>query len=544
MKKEQKIHSDGGLRSKEKEILENSSGESEFMKVIQELSAHQIELEMKNEELVEARKSEREIKEKYIQLYDFAPSGYLTLNREGRIIELNLMAAKMLGRERSLLLNAGFTFFVITRARSLFMDFLSKVLESNMNQTCEVTLETGYDILLTGISNNDTVNLTAIDISNLKKVEEEKSRLLDEVNESRRKIDLILQNAKIGSWEYDRKTGRILMDGSLAEILGIEKMNISDDEFQDLLHIEDVPNLRITTEEAFEKKIPFETFFRIRHHDEKIKYLTAKAFINYDRDNDVAGLSGVCIDMTDSHESFEHSLITLNNELTESNKNLKNFAYIASHDLQEPLRMVTCFVQLLEKKYGSELDDTAREYIAFAVQGAKRMYDLLNSLLAYSRLSTKPSFLQEVDMNEILDTVRDNMQLMIREKQARLESDKLPVIYADYNQMIQLLQNLIDNGIKFSNTAPRIKISSTLEGNFHIFKVEDSGIGIEHEYFDKIFIIFQKLHNCEKYPGTGIGLAICKSIVERHGGSIWLDSKPGEGTTFFFSIPVNQQNSV
>lgn len=547
MKKERVQHSNEELRRKAEKILGRTnkefSSESEYMKVIQELSVHQIELELQNEELKEARQSEKETKEKYIQLYDFAPTGYLTLNKEGKIMELNLAASKMLGRERSRLKNASFSYFLISDSRPIFRNFLLKIQENSFSQKCEVTLENQFDVHLTGTCNNDVVNLTALDITHLKKVEGEKSKLLKEVLESRKKIDLLLQNARIGSWEWNKKTGQIWIDDSLSEILGLVKgeKKLSLNEFEKLFRNEG--NLESSFNDTLKKRTPFESVFRLRKDDSKVKYLNAKAFISYDTDKKPSGLTGVFIDITSTQESFEGTLIRLNTELSKSNNDLQNFAYIASHDLQEPLRMVTSFVQLLEMQYGQKLDERAHEYIDFAVKGAKRMYDLLNSLLAYSRISTKPNSLHFVDMNEIVKLVLDNMQILIREKQARIESGNLPKIRADSNQMMQLIQNLVDNGMKFSKTAPHIHISSALDGDFFIFKVKDSGIGIEKEYFERIFRIFQKLHSVQEYNGTGVGLAICKSIVERHGGRIWLESQPGNGTTFYFSIPANPQTS-
>lgn len=549
MKKEQKKQFDIELRRKAEKLLEHSkkdfSGESEYMKLIQELSIHQIELELQNEELKEAREAEREIKEKYIQLYDFAPSGYLSLDKEGTITELNQYAAKLLGREKSRLINASFSNFLKSDFKPFFTNFLMNVLNSSFSQTCEVTLERGSHIHLTGLLNNDVVSLTAIDITHLKKVEEEKNRLLEEVTESRKRIDLLLQNARIGSWQWNYKTGQIWIDAPLAEIMGLSRgeKQLALKDFENLLFNEDISNLDNDFKTSIERLIPFESVFRIRGEDEKIKYLNAKAFISYDSEENPKGLTGVCIDITKTQESFEKALIKLNSELTKSNKNLQNFAYVASHDLQEPLRMVTSFIQLLELKYSSKLDETAHEYINFAVQGAKRMYELLNNLLTYSRISTRESSPERVDMNQLLKKVLDNLKIVITEKQVKIESEKLPVIHADESQMIQLLQNLIDNAIKFSKTVPHIRISCNKDGDSYIFKVKDRGIGIEKEYYEKIFRIFQKLHNNLEYSGTGVGLAICKSIVERHGGTIWLESQPGEGSTFYFSIPENPQNT-
>jgi PAS domain S-box-containing protein len=233
----------------------------------------------------------------------------------------------------------------------------------------------------------------------------------------------------------------------------------------------------------------------------------------------------------------QKDLENLNNELLRSNRELESFAYITSHDLQEPLRMVTSFTQLLAQKYENQLDQNAREYIGFAVDGAKRMYELINELLRYSRITRKELVFSEVDLDEALKSVFLNLKILISEKKCSIETDDLPVVFADRSQMIQLFQNLVSNGIKFSRKPPQIKISVKNEGNDLLFSVKDNGIGIDPQHSERIFEIFKRLHAGNEYAGTGIGLAICKKIVENHGGRIWVESAPGSGSTFCFTLP-------
>jgi light-regulated signal transduction histidine kinase (bacteriophytochrome) len=200
--------------------------------------------------------------------------------------------------------------------------------------------------------------------------------------------------------------------------------------------------------------------------------------------------------------------------------------------------MITSFTQLLAKQYQDKLDGNAKEYMDFVVDGAKRMYELINGLLAYSRISRKEVSHSVVDLNNILDIVRANLAITIRERNCIIESDRLPGVIADPNQMIQLFQNLISNGIKFSKEQPRISISCKTEKSRHIISIRDEGIGIESIYFEKIFQIFKRLMPIEKYEGTGIGLAICKKIIENHKGEIWLESEPEKGSVFYFTLPV------
>jgi len=226
-------------------------------------------------------------------------------------------------------------------------------------------------------------------------------------------------------------------------------------------------------------------------------------------------------------------------ELARSNQELEMFAYVASHDLQEPLRSIAGFMELLRNRYHGQLDAKADEYITFAVDGAKRLQTLINGLLEYSRVSTRGKPLAEVDTATALVEALANLQSAILETGAVVTHDPMPVLHADAGQFARLLQNLLANALKFhSDQPPRIHISVRRQATAWEFSVRDNGIGIDPESFDRLFIIFQRLHTQKQYPGTGLGLAICKRIVERHGGRIWVESIPGRGTTFFFTIPV------
>lgn len=374
-----------------------------------------------------------------------------------------------------------------------------------------------------------------LDITGQKNAEKE---LID----SKIKLNLALEKGKIGLWEWDLKTDELILDERLGKMFGIKLCSFGRtyQAFESLIHEEDISRVRKTVNKTLNKNISGETIFRSKSKHGIPKFISFKPFVNKDNKGNPENMIGVCFDVTGLQEGNEKLVLKLNEELLRSNQELERFAYVASHDLQEPLRMVTSFTQLLSMQYADKLDDRAREYINYAVDGTKRMYELLNGLLTYSRIQTKGRSFNNVDLAKILEITLKNLALKIKESKAEIQSEELPVVVADEIQMVQLFQNLIANSIKFSAGVPMIFIESKEEKNKVIITVRDEGIGIEPQYFDKIFQIFQRLMPRDKYEGTGIGLAICKRIVERHGGNIWLESVPGKGSAFHFTIPKNK----
>jgi PAS domain S-box-containing protein len=277
-----------------------------------------------------------------------------------------------------------------------------------------------------------------------------------------------------------------------------------------------------------------------------------------DQTGNVVGVIGVSMDVTERKKAEEElevyrkhleelvdertsELAKAITNLEQSNKELEEFAYVASHDLQEPLRMVSSYTQLLERRYKDKLDQDANDFINYAVDGANRMQRLINDLLEYSRVSTQGKEFKKIDMSQILGQAVSNLQYLIADNLALVTNEELPVLSIDETQIIRVFQNLIENGIKYKKKTelPKIHISCTKKNHLYEFSVRDNGIGIEMQYHDRIFIIFQRLHKKADYPGTGIGLSVTKRIIERHGGTIWFDSKVDEGTTFYFTLPAN-----
>lgn len=299
---------------------------------------------------------------------------------------------------------------------------------------------------------------------------------------------------------------------------------------------------------------------------EHIHYDTAGNAINaevhgypiFDENNNVIQMIECVLDITRRRQA-EKELIKTIRELERSNTELEQFAYVASHDLQEPLRMVASYVQLLEKRYRDKLDTQANEFINYAVEGVIRMQRLISDLLTYSRVGTRSIEFKSVSCEDVVKQVINNLEEAIKEKKGVVTYSNLPAVTADEVQLVQLFQNLISNAIKFSqaDVLPRIQIearrqkvsnNSMEKESAHgeeimewVFSVKDNGIGISPEHFKRIFVVFQRLHTRSKYPGAGMGLAICKKIVGRHGGQIWVESELGKGSAFYFTIPEKKE---
>lgn len=382
------------------------------------------------------------------------------------------------------------------------------------------------------------VDGTIRDITNRKTFE----NILREANE---KLEVALEIGHIGLWEWNLKSGLVTCDRRTEEMLMLKSDSVKKafQFFESCIHEEDIEHFRRAINQSLELNQPFETVIRTKPFEDESRYVEIKGLVYKSSRGNPVKLSGVCFDVTGMKKGTEAVLLKLNEELMRSNKDLQQFAYVASHDLQEPLRMVSSFTQLIEQRYRDKIDDDGREFIQYAVEGSRRMYNLINGLLAYSRIQARGKEFGKVSMRKVLEKVKKNLELKITEKKAEITVRKMPVLFADEFQMIQLMQNLIDNSLKFSKVTPRITVSSISDKEQFTFMVRDQGIGIDPQYYEKIFRIFQRLHERNSYEGTGIGLAICKRIAERHGGKIWVESEPGKGTRFFFTIPKNTVSS-
>ena len=397
---------------------------------------------MQNEELRESEIKLEDSRDKYFDLYNFAPVGYITLNERGLILDVNLAGASLLKVERLNLLNKAFIQFLDPDNRNKFHHHITKVKETGSKETTELKL---------------------------------------------------LKTDKSSFYVHLETTSVLDENGIFKEFrIGLTDIN-SQKEAENALR---------------------------------------------DRNARINKLLNIEID---DYEKAEIILEKLIENLKSSNRELEQFAYVSSHDLKEPLRMITSFLQLLQKRYADKLDEDANDFINFAVEGAKRLNTMINDLLEYSRIGSKEIEFEYLQSEKLLETVLTELEPLIDDNHAIVKYDPLPLIYANEQMMIQLFQNLIGNAIKYHGEKdPEIHIFADKSGDDYVFAVKDNGIGIDKKHMGRIFTIFQRLHSRDEYEGTGIGLAISQKIVQQHHGQIWAESEPGKGTTFYFTIPIKE----
>lgn len=382
-----------------------------------------------------------------------------------------------------------------------------------MEETSDKSLETFRDIQLATLNILEDFNTEKLRLEGTQRAV---LNILDDFDNEKNNLER-MQTATFNILE-DFNSDRLRLEETQRAVL-----NILDDFTVEKVNLEGTQKATLNILEDFNKE-------KLRLED------TQKALLNILDD-----LNQSKEDLKKAHGILEIRVRERTAELARSNAELEQFAYIASHDLQEPLRMISSYVQLLERRYGGRLDRDADEFIAFASEGALRMQRMINDLLAYSRVGTRGKSFEQVDLEAVLAQALDNLHLAVKERNATVTHDRLPMAYGDSGQLTQVFQNLIDNAIKFrSEEPPVVHISAKLVGGECVCRIKDNGIGIAPEFVNRLFVLFQRLHTRRDYPGTGLGLAICKRIVQRHGGKIWVESKPGEGATFYFTIPAKE----
>ncbi len=482
----------------------------------------------------------RESQAFYHSLVETLTQGIFRKDRHGRFTFVNETFCKGTGhRPGEFLGKTDFDFFPEELARKYHQDDMG-VIESGAGTDKEEGYETadGERLVIRTIKtpvrdgDSEIIGLQGIfwDITAEKQAEEELAG-------SRERFELAVRGSNDGIWDWNVLTGEVYFSDRFKELLGYDPDGFENvyDSFESRLHPEDREATLSAVDSHLKERAPYDVEYRLRCKDGEYKWFRARGMAIWDGGGNATRMSGSIGDVTE-RKAAEASLLRRTEELERSNKDLEQFAWVASHDLKEPLRAVSNYVQLLERRYSGKLDDEGKRFIGFAVAGAKRMRVLINDLLAFSRIGTRGKRLEPVDGGEPLTTALKNLALVIQETGAEVETEPLPRVWGDSGQLAQLFQNLIGNAIKFCEAEPKIQISATREGAMCRFFVRDNGIGMDAAHLEKVFEVFQRLHTREKYEGTGIGLALVRKIAERHGGKVRVDSLPGEGSTFSFTL--------
>ncbi len=490
-------------------------------------------------EFKQAEQALKDSERRYRELTDLLDEGVYEMDLNGRFTYANRKGLSYLGIDENDLNNSLNVFDIISpKDLELAREKLTMALDQKDTGAVEFLIVrkdgTTFPALAHGsaiVRDDAVVGIRGVvfDISELKQTEQA-------LRESEERFRTFLKSLHEGIWVLDKDDITTFVNPRMAEILGYTEDEMlgkpvyafADEEWQKKANY-----YMERRKQGIKEQIDVEFL----HKDSRRVYALLETSPILDENGNYTGSIAGVQDITE-RKLAEKRLKQAMAELDRSNKELEQFAYVTSHDLREPLRMMTSFSQSLEKRYKDKLDSTANEYIHFIVDGAARMQKLIDDILLYSRVTTRALPFEPVEMNGVVQDALVNLRASIEETKAVITCDPLPTIQADPSQMVQVMQNLIGNAIKFHNEEPPVvHISANQEDKEWIFSVKDNGIGMDPELFGRLFNLFQRLHPPDKYPGTGVGLAVTKKIVQRHGGRIWVESQPGKGSTFYFGIP-------
>ncbi|MEI9946846.1 MAG: PAS domain S-box protein [Chitinophagaceae bacterium] len=507
------------------------------------------------QDITERKFIEQQLKDAYSfnqTIIDTSPVGIWIYDESGQTISTNRAAVTISGTTMDELLQLNFKNIPLWKQSGMY-DAAIEALQSGKTVKKEIHFINSYnkevwlDSFLTAVQfkGKKHLILMAYDILDRMKAEES-------LKDHERQLSIAMRIARLAYWEFDVVEGLFTFNDQFYAMLNttVEEVGgytLTPEKYAGLfVYPEDQAligaevGLAITTTDPnFSRQIEHRVIFG----NGETGYVSVNFYIIKDDKGNTIKTYGVNQDITE-RKKYEVAIEELNIqlskralELTASNTELERFAYVASHDLQEPLRMVSSFLQLLQKKYNNQLDETANQYISYAVDGSDRMKRLIMDLLEYSRVGTNRDTLVDTNMNEVVNQVLGTFTSKIQETDASIKVQSMPVVKANKTQMLQLVQNLVGNAFKYNaSPVPAISIGCEEKEDAWEFFVKDNGIGIDPKFFDKVFIIFQRLHNKNQFSGTGIGLAICKKIIEKHGGSIWIESAGADGSTFYFTI--------
>jgi PAS domain S-box-containing protein len=487
---------------------------------------------------------------RYRGLLEAAPDGMVVVNQTGEIVILNLQAEKQFGYRRDELLGLpvkniipeGFAERLIADGTRSSAEALAQQIGSGIELIGRRKdgSEFPMELMLSPLEDTDGFLVTAAirDVT-ARHADQDALRASEEWHR------MAVEVTELGTWVWDIASDAVTWSDRFKAIYGLTpKAVLTRQDSLRRVHADDRKRVERGLEEAIERHTAFDMEYRIIWADGSEHWLASKGRVRRSADGAAENMQGTVLDITERRAGEESlrerpALERTSAELMRSNADLQQFAYVAAHDLQEPLRMVSSYTQLLAKRYKGRLDPNADEFIAFAVDGAQRMQLLISDLLSYCQVGTAGQDFSETSASEALALAIRNLRGAIEESGGAVTQDKLPTLVADHAQLVQLFQNLVGNALKYRGTEPpRVHVSAKKNAAKEwVFSVRDNGLGIEPKYFKKIFLMFQRLHGREEFSGTGIGLSLCKKIAERHGGRIWVKSAAAGGSTFFVAFP-------
>jgi PAS domain S-box-containing protein len=507
------------------------------------VAVHMLGVVMDVTERKDAEKHLAQMEGRYRGLLEAAPDAMVVVNQSGEIVLLNVQAEKQFGYRRDELVGQ--------KVKNIIPEGFAERLVADGTRTAAEALaqqigtgtelrgrrkdgsEFPIEIMLSPLDSAEGIQVTAAirDVTTRKTAEKA-------LREAEERFRALANNISQLAWMADEKGYIFWYNQRWFDYTGTTLEEMAGWGWQKVHHPDHVQQVVTKISKCFQTGEVWEDTFPLRGRDGDYRWFLSRAVPIRDLEGKVSRWFGTNTDITERKKSEERLLKTVG-ELKRSNDELQQFAYVASHDLQEPLRMVASYTQLLAKRYKGRLDSEADEFIAYAVDGANRMQGLIQDLLAYSRAGINGKVLREISTENALKEALTNLRVMIEESGAVVTHDSLPAITTDDTQLAQVFQNLVGNAIKYhSAEVPHVHVSATKNGGKEwIFSVRDNGLGIAPQYFERIFILFQRLHGRTEFKGTGIGLAICKKILERLGGRIWVESEPEKGSTFYFALP-------
>ena len=556
------------LRQRAEKELEIAAGSTEaqsemspeeMARLIHELQVHQIELQMQNDELRRIQDDLEKTRDKYSHLYDFAPIGYFTVDQKGTINEANLTIASMLGLDRSALIGRPFSRFVLRDDQDTFYKHRQRLLETEGPQSCELRLvkRDGHAFharlectIITNRGNDDKqIRVAVSDITERHLI----AKALQEAHDGlERRVE-----ERTTELRYEKELLQTILDHIPVMICLFDpdgEVKVLNKHYTDTIGWKSEKSENtVTTEACNQDLVTCEGLLSdVRRGGQSWRDSIVRTKDGRDLETtwtnvklSNGSLIAIGIDISERKRAEEQIRLYLG-RLERSNQELQDFVFAASHDLQEPLRKIQSFGSLLVDEFEDSISEEGCDFLTRMQDAAARMRGLIDSLLAYSRVTTKISPFSKVDLGEAVQEALANLEILGKETNGTVNVDELPTVEGDKFQIIQLFQNLIGNALKFhrKGESPRVKIHSRLihgersyKGDFYEIRVEDDGIGFDEIYLSRIFSPFQRLHGRSEYEGVGVGLAICLKIVERHNGHLNATSRPGRGAVFLVTLP-------